>query len=214
MKTWIMLIIAGTISSHCQGQKVKEWAQQKKTQKEYLIQQIAALQLYLGQLKKGYEIVNRGLNLIGDIKEGKFKLDKTYVSSLDAVNPEIGHSAKVAYIMATHRLIDKDIQQLYEIMGVDENLTPDERGYLSAVYAQLLDESDGLWKNLMQVATSNELQMQDEQRLARIDQVLDEMQNLYAFTRYFGNSTQLLLLQRYRAQNDVTTMQRLHQLQP
>ena len=50
----IACIILSTNIGH--SQKWDEWFKQKKTQKKYLIQQIAALKVYLGYLKEGYDI--------------------------------------------------------------------------------------------------------------------------------------------------------------
>lgn len=213
----VIIIITGAILSvntHCQAQTWKEWFKQKKTQKEYLVQQIVALQVYLGYVKKGYEIVKGGLDLIGDIKEGKFNLHKDYFASLDAVNPAISNSAKVTYILALQQLIQKDIQALYEDCRNNENYTADETGYLSKVYANLLEECDASVDDLTTVITDDKLQMKDDERLARIDKIFDEMQNIYAFTRDFGNGARLLALQRYRDCNDVAVIEQLHDVQP
>ena len=44
------------------AQTLAEWVSQKVTQKKYLLQQIAALQVYSGYLSKGYSIAKDGLN--------------------------------------------------------------------------------------------------------------------------------------------------------
>ena len=137
----------------------------------------------MGYVKKGYEIVQQGLTLIGDIKEGNFNLHKDYFASLDAVNPAISNSAKVAYILALQQLIHRDIQALYEDCRNNENYTTDEIGYLSKVYGNLLVECDASVDDLTTVITDDELQMKDDERLARIDKIFDEMQNMYAFTK-------------------------------
>lgn len=213
----LIIIITGitlSVSNHCQAQTWKEWFRQKKTQKKYLIQQVVALQVYLGYVKKGYKIVHQGLDLIGDIKEGKFDLHKDYFASLDAVNPAIGNSAKVAYILALQQLIHRDIQALYEDSRNNENYTTGETGYLSQVYANLLEECDASVDDLTMVVTTDELQMKDNERLARIDRIFDDMRNMVAFTRHFGNGARLLALQRYREQNDVDVIGQLHDVQP
>jgi hypothetical protein len=55
---------------------------QNATQIEYMIQQIALLQTYIGYVEKGYDIVNKGLTLIGDIKNGDFKLHNEFFNGL------------------------------------------------------------------------------------------------------------------------------------
>jgi hypothetical protein len=79
MKKYIGAVILGLIigSTAC-AQTANEWFKQKKTQTKYLIEQIAALNVYLKTAKKGYDIAQRGLTLIGDIKDGSFQMDKTF----------------------------------------------------------------------------------------------------------------------------------------
>ncbi len=181
----VIIIITGiilSVNTHCQAQTWKEWFQQKKTQKEYLIQQIAALQVIWAMSKKDMRSFSRDWTLIGDIKEGNFNLHKNYFASLDAVNPAISNSAKVAYILALQQLIHQDIQALYEDCRNNENYTTDEIGYLSKVYGNLLVECDASVDDLTTVITDDELQMKDDERLARIDKIFDEMQNMVAFT--------------------------------
>src|SRR5260221_4860823 len=82
------------------AQTYDEWFRQKKTQKKYLLQQIAALQVYIDYAKKGYDIASKGLNTIRDIKNGDFNLHRDFFGSLKQVNPKIKKYAKVADIIA------------------------------------------------------------------------------------------------------------------
>jgi len=95
---FVLLLISKSFFSF--GQTFEEWTQQKKTQKKYLLQQIAALQLYLGYVKKGYEVVNKGLITVRNIKNGDFNLHRDFLGSLKRVNPKIKKYAKVADIIA------------------------------------------------------------------------------------------------------------------
>jgi len=63
----IIILLSG---AQVNAQTWNEWFRQKKTQKKYLVQQIAALKVYLKYLKQGYRIVDKGLSLVGDIKDG------------------------------------------------------------------------------------------------------------------------------------------------
>src|SRR5690349_4960560 len=96
------LVLWGNIAN---AQTFNEWFRQKKTQKKYLLQQIAALKVYLDYLKKGYKIVDKGLTIVGDIKQGKFDLDIEYLESLANVNSAVSGSAKVAGIIAYQKRI-------------------------------------------------------------------------------------------------------------
>jgi len=47
-KIFLFLLLVVSAGSNLQAQTFAEWFQQKKTQKKYLLQQIAALQVYIG----------------------------------------------------------------------------------------------------------------------------------------------------------------------
>ena len=53
MKTAMPILLFLFVSMLLSAQTTAEWFNQKATQKKYLIQQIAALQVYIGYLQKG-----------------------------------------------------------------------------------------------------------------------------------------------------------------
>ena len=53
MKKLIIIMLLGMLVTGVKAQTFAEWFQQKKTQKIYLLEQIAALQIYTGYLQKG-----------------------------------------------------------------------------------------------------------------------------------------------------------------
>ena len=73
-----MVLCAENLSA----QTSSEWFRQKATQKKYLLQQIAALQVYSGYLSKGYSIAKNGLNTIKNIKNGDLLQHSNYFTSL------------------------------------------------------------------------------------------------------------------------------------
>jgi len=81
MKKIIAIAMLLSITKSMSAQTFAEWFRQKSTQKKYLIQQIAALQVYIGYVSKGYSIAKKGLNTIQDIKHGDFDLHKNYFNN-------------------------------------------------------------------------------------------------------------------------------------
>lgn len=63
MKKLLLILLLMTVSI----QEIHAQAKQRKV----LLLQIAALQTYIGYAKKGYTVVKKGLNFIGDVKKGK-----------------------------------------------------------------------------------------------------------------------------------------------
>lgn len=203
MNKLIVLLILITSCQRVEAQKWDEWFKQKKTQKKYLIQQIAALKAYLEYLKEGYDIAKKGLTIVGDIKEGKFDLDLEYIESLKNVNPVIGGSAKVSSIIAYQRLQMLEFRKLRERTGASDFMTQDEKNYVADVYSSMLRESEFTLDELDRVISNSDFQMEDDERLKRLDLLYSDMKDKYMFTRSFSNSTELLIEQRAREQTAI-----------
>ncbi|MGB4400952.1 MAG: hypothetical protein WBJ10_16380, partial [Daejeonella sp.] len=73
MKAILILFIV-SMSGNLMAQTWDEIFKQKETQKKYLVQQLAALKLYAGYLKKGYDIADKGISSIKAFSNGEFKL--------------------------------------------------------------------------------------------------------------------------------------------
>lgn len=199
MKKATMLFIILIIASQTRGQDApnfNEWFNQKKTQIKYLVQQIAALQVYLGYLKKGYEIVDKGLTTIGNIKDGTFNQDKDYLNSLNAVNPVVSNSPQVNAILVYHHSIIEIFQNLQEFVKDNEYFTLQEKDYVRMVNANMLKECSDSIDELTLILTADYAEMKDDERLLRLDKVHEEMLDKYGFTKNFASSTKLLAMQR------------------
>lgn len=195
--TRIILVAGLMICMHsATGQTFNEWFRQKKTQKQYLLQQIAALKIYLGYLKEGYKIVNKGLTVVGDIKQGKFDLDIEYLESLRNVNSAVSGSAKVASIVAYQRMIMIEFRKLKDVSDDSELFTQEEKQYIADVYSNMLRESGLSLGELDRVLSNSGFEMKDDERIKRVDMLYVDMKEKYSFTKSFSNSTKLLLGQR------------------
>ncbi|MBD1366566.1 hypothetical protein IDJ77_22320 [Mucilaginibacter sp. ZT4R22] len=183
------LILAAT---QVQAQTFSEWWSQKKTQKKYLIQQIAALQVYIGFLENGYNIVHSGLNTIRDITNGEFHLHDLYISSLKQVNPVIRNDKRIDEIVAMQEYID---EAFGKVTG-SPVLSADHRGYINSVRDQVFAECNADMDELLLVITSGKVEMKDDERIARLNKVYLSMQDKTAFTQSFCNQVALLIRQR------------------
>jgi len=189
-----------SIASHAQTPNWNEWFRQKKTQRKYLIQQIAALKVYLEYLKKGYQIVDKGLTTIGEIKNGTFNLDKDYFNSLKVVSPVIRNSPKVNDILVYQHLIKEKLEYFVTECKRNDQLTSDEKVYIQSVRQKVIEECNMDIDELTTVTTTGESEMQDEERIDRLNKVHLEMQELYAFVMDFIDTTNLLTVQRRKQQ--------------
>jgi len=205
MKKLIILILLSVFAPATQAQTFAEWFRQKKTQQKYLIQQIAAFQIYLGYVQKGYSITQKGLTTISDIKNGELNLYSGYFRSFQNVNPKIKNYAKVADIIAMQVTIVQAYKQAYTKVKESNAFHPDEAGYIHRVFSRLLDDSAGTIDELIDITTANKLEMKDDERLRRINALYLDMQDKYTFAQSFGNEAMVLAAIRIQEKKDIQT---------
>ena len=194
-KCWLLIlfIYAGAIAH---SQTWDEWFRQKRTQKKYLLEQIAALQVYIDYAEKGYKIVSDGLHTIQDIKQGDFDIHNTFFSSLKTVNPKIKKYVKVAEIVAIQLRIIKETGLAIRNISDTKQFTTDELDYCKKVFDNLLTDCLNNIDELTTVLASNELELKDDERIKRIDGLYADMQNKYAFSSHFADEMGVLAVQR------------------
>lgn len=204
-KQFIVLLLLAFCSTGLKAQTFAEWFQQGSTQKKYLLQQIAALQVYIGYVQKGYSIAKKGLNTISDIKHGEFNLHTDYFNSLKTVNPTVRNYAKVAEIIAIQVRIVQVYKTAVKQVSKSGAFSDKEISYLNGVFDRLIDDCTKTIDELIAVTTSNQLEMKDDKRLKRIDAMYSDMQGKYTFVQGFSNEAKLLAASRIREQNDIRT---------
>ena len=188
----IVSISLMAIAGHTHAQTWSEWFSQKKTQQKYLIEQVAALKLYAGYLKKGYEIGSSGLTFIKGAATGEFDLHNTFFSSLKTVSPEIRKDVRIAEIIAMQILIGKSFASLGRVDG----LAIQSIDYLQLVGNNVLSECLNDLEELLLVITSGNIEMDDEERIMRIDRIYRSMQSKKIFTLQFTGAVRSLAAER------------------
>ncbi len=202
-KILILLVCCFLVAGSIHAQTWQEWFQQKKTQKLYLIQQIAALKVYLGYARKGYDIANKGITTVRNIKKGDFDLHRTFLEALKLVNPKIRKYAKIADIIDYQvRIIKATNESLQKIRSANQ-FTPTELDYCKQVLDNLLNECVKGIEELLIVISSSILEMKDDERIKRIDNIHIDMQDKYAFCASFCNEMAVLSAQRLADQVEV-----------
>ncbi|MCA6440682.1 MAG: hypothetical protein IM581_12170 [Chitinophagaceae bacterium] len=203
MKKLITAIAIYLITSSSNAQTTDEWLNQNSTQKKYLLQQIAALKVYLDYTKKGYNIVTGGINAIRNIKKGDLNLHRDFFNGLKNVNPAIRRYAKVADIIAYQVMIIKQTKLVLQQIRETKQFTEAELDYCKQVFDTLLDECIKTVEELILVTTSGELEMKDDERLKRIDGLYADVQDKYSFACSFSEDMGLLAVQRLGEQMEI-----------
>ena len=211
MKKYIGTVILGLmVGSGACAQTANEWFKQKKTQIKYLVEQIAALKVYLKTAKTGYDIAQRGLTLIGDIKDDSFQMDKTYFTSLKDVNPSIRSSTKISHILAYQKRIVDDLRDLNTWCQGNEQFNTSERKELFLLQKNLLQKSNDSLDELTLVITPLTTDMKDDERLQRIDRIYIEMQERYVFVQTLNDEAKSLALSRAKDLHEITVHRMYH----
>ena len=209
----LLIILLCVCSIKSNAQTYDEWFRQKKTQKKYLLQQIAALQTYVGYVEKGYSIASKGLNTIRDIKHGDFNLHNTFFNSLSSVNPIVRKYVKVADIISMQISIAKLVRSTIKQCTNAKQITPAELNYLQQVFNNLLDDCAKNLDELFELITDGEQKMKDDERIKRIDKLYEEMHDKQVFVQSFSQSAKGLSVQRMNEHYDIVITKKLNGLQ-
>jgi hypothetical protein len=189
MKLSLVIFVFMASAYTAEAQFWNELFRQKKTQKKYLLQQIAALKQYAMLLKNGYRVVNEGLTFINDVKHGHFTLDNRYFQSLKIVNPSVKGGIGL-------QTIDDQLQSLSQIRSSCITYCKKYSAY-NAVDIGLVDHSYNVLITkaaeykvaFKQLNTDLLFNMSDNDRAERMIDLLQQVENLVAFACKFDRTT-------------------------
>lgn len=194
MRKVAMMVMFVTSLSMAHAQTFNEWFKQKKTQLEYLVDQIAALKAYGSVVNRGYEIAGDGLASIFYNKDGDYRQHSDYFISLRSVKRGIKNYSKLPAIDNMKSQIEKQARQL--LSATTEFLTANEKKYINRVCTGLVEKSKELATETAMIRNDDRLQMKDDERIQRIDKAYLEMQDLYQFSVSFTSEVRSLVVSR------------------
>lgn len=210
MKKAILILVMLLSVQFSFAQTFAEWFRQNKTQKKYLIEQIAALKVYAGFLKTGYDIGKKGLTTIGNIKNGDFSIHRDFFGALTMVNPAIRLYPRVADIITLQLRIMEIKHNTFRTLDKSEFTSDKERVYVRTVYNRLMDDCIHKLEELDNVALKSTLTLTDDQRLLRIDALFNSMSENYQFAKNFSNEVTSLAISREQQMREVATSRLLY----
>ena len=208
----LMLIVLTGMAIGARAQTLTEWFRQKETQRKYLLEQIAALRLYHASVKKGYALTQGKLTAIGGIKNGSLTQDKEYFGSLKQVRPRIKNQSRVADIIAIQVKIMEAQKHFSRQVRESGAFHAEEISYVNRVFKRLQDDCTDRLDELILVTTDDKLAMEDSERLKRIDNIYQQMQDKYSITQSFGRGAMVLGMARIQESQDVLTSHSLHNI--
>ena len=176
------------------------------------IEKLAQFKQILTDMKKGYQILNGGYNVVKDLSKGNFSLHETFLDALMQVSPTVRKYKRVGEIIHYQVLLVKEYKAAFNRFRNSGNFNPEEIAYLEKVYSKLFKESIRNLDELTSVISENTLRMSDDERLAAIDKVYADMQDKLSFLRNFNNNTSVLGIQRTKERNDINAMRSIYQV--
>lgn len=210
MRTIALIVIGSALALGVEAQTWKEWFKQKKTQKEYLVKQIVALKVHLKFLKEGYDIAQKGLNMVDEIKGRNFRDHQDHFGSLKIVKDDLGNDSRIHLTLTRQVAIMNEFRELKNVCRNNENLTEEEVRYVDLVYSNLLRECERGIATLQSVVTDDAYQMTDDERIECIEAIYHDMNGKYAFTRTFCGSTKTLIMQRSAGKLEIESARKLN----
>lgn len=184
---------------------------QAKQRKELLLQ-IAALQVYIDYVKKGYSVVSKGLNFIGDAKRGEVNLHGDYFTSLLKINPKVKNYYKTVEILSMQFKIMKICKRTYSDLKGSDLFHGNELDYIERSFERLLENCSDTLDQLLVITTDSKLELKDNQRLERIDTLHKMMLEDYNFCLSFSNEAKLLSLSKSREKGDAHNTEAIYGL--
>jgi hypothetical protein len=201
----VLLLILNTRGVNAQSSD--EWLKQKQTQIKYLVEQIGALKAYGEVINKGYDIARNGLTNVFSSKEGDYRQHSNYFLSLWKVKPVVKSYGKLLSILNMKADIEKQYRLKSSATGL---LNEEERRYVNTVFASLISGCRDLSKELEMVINDDQLQLKDDERIQRIDQIYLAMQDRYQFCQSFANEIRLLVLNRLKESSEISRLSSLY----
>jgi hypothetical protein len=202
-KVILILVLAGLSIQNLQAQA--------KWRKELLLQ-IAALQVYIDYAKKGYNVVKKGLNFIGDVKKGEVNLHSDYLGSLKKINPKIKKYSRVGEIVLLQLKIIRISNNTFRQLKQDDLFHGDELDYIERSFDRLFENCNRTLDNLLMVTMDAKLEMKDDERIERIDNLYKTMISDYEFCLSFSNEVKILSLSKVNEKNNVERIRTLNGL--
>lgn len=176
------------------------------------IEKLAQFKQILTDMKKGYQILNGGYNVVKDLSKGNFSLHETFLDALMQVSPTVRKYKRVGDIIHYQVLLVKEYKAAFNRFRNSGNFNPEEIAYLEKVYSKLFKESIRNLDELTSVISANTLRMSDDERLVAIDKVYADMQDKLSFLRNFNNNTSILGIQRTKERNDINAMRSIYKI--
>jgi hypothetical protein len=209
-KTMLLALWLALLQTACHGQRFKEWFRQNRTQKQYLLEQIAQLKIYLELTQKGYQIAKQGLATIHQLKNREFNLHKNRLDSLLTVNSSITSLARLQHISDLHGSINQICEKLPAELAQCSGLAEVQKRQVDTALEKLYQDCQVLVGGFLSVIRSGQLSMTDDERIQRIQELYQQFESNYLFAESLRRQVGLLCRQAAVQDGELDNRQIIH----
>jgi hypothetical protein len=174
------------------------------------IEKLVQFKSILSDMKKGYDIVSKGYSSVKNLTEGNFSIHKVFLDGLMEVSPTVKRYHKVAGIIDYQLALVREYKAAFQQFRKTNVLNPDQITYLGRVYNNLPKSSLRNLDELAMVVTSGKLRMTEDERMAAIDQLFDEMEQKVFSLRDFNIKAGALASRRLKEKNDINGVKTIY----
>ncbi|RPD43090.1 hypothetical protein [Chitinophaga barathri] len=185
---------------------------QNKKERNNTLAQIAQLQLYLNAARQGYTIVKDGLSTIHQVRNGEFTIHDLYYLSKKQVNPVVRRYPAALQALNYNLDIQRSLDRFLRLMRRDTVLAGHQRSFLRNTCAAVATDSDNLTRELHSILTDGRLEMNDAERIRRIEDLASRSQRKLMFTKTFCTEACSLVTSRMSETMEGSTLTNLYDL--
>jgi len=202
----LLLLAASTVCAKAQSFSFSDLFGQGEKDIKNMEAQIAALNAFETSVRQGYTMLHSEWTAISSWKNGEFNLHQSYYTSLSTVNPVVKSSVNLSAIQSDQQSIISQFNSVASIQG----LTTNEQIYVNTVAQNVIGQCNSDLDELQKVLANGKLQMSDNERIKRINQLTAGIQDKYLFTCHFTAQVKLLATERLQDDDQTQTERSLY----
>lgn len=209
MKKMVIVFWVLCLAQSAGAQTWDEWFRQKRTQINYLLEQISALKAYGAAVGKGYAVAKHGLNEIALSKEDDLNIHRQHFASLLKVKAIVGDNKVVSSILLYRTKIQTIYTACRESLFKSNPFSARERTYFLQVLDGVLNDCGGIEEQVLLLTADGTYQMNDDERLRRLQKLSEQMIDVYEFAANFKQTILLAVLNRLQDERNVNRLRSL-----
>jgi ribosomal protein S19E (S16A) len=202
----MLLLLAGCATTPCRAQSTADAIKQLLLD----VQKLQDMKAILQEMKKGYEILDKGYTEIRNIAKGRFDLHKAFLDGLLAVSPSVRNYHRIGAILDAENNLVQEYNWGRSQAYASGLFTGQEREYFERMYSTVYKHSLQSLDELTMVVTEGELRMSDAQRLRSIDRVYAEINGQLRALRQLNRETTLQAEQRRHEKDELNFLKLLY----